>query len=246
VVENRGVPGKESKTLNQRDVLGMAIAGVMAAVAPYALINATASRANRSPQSIALTPPVDAPRETQPNDQTDATTQAKDRVIRGQDEQQRSPEEQRQLASLEARDREVRAHEQAHLSTAGGLATGPASFTYQRGPNGVNYAVGGEVPLSLRKGQTPEETISNARKIQAAALAPAQPSQQDRNIAAVAGQMALEAVTELARQSNTKAANPPGPITLEEETPRLSRTQTEGLRRYRGEETRSNQLLAMI
>jgi hypothetical protein len=79
-----------------------------------------------------------------------------------------------------------------------------------------------------------------------AALAPAEPSQQDRNIAAVAGQMALEAATELARQSNAKAANPPGPITIEEETPRLSRSQTEGLRRYRGEETRSNQLLALI
>jgi hypothetical protein len=225
----------------------MAIAGVMAAGAPYALMNATASRANRPPQSVAATPTVDASRETQPNDQTDATTQANGRVIRGQDEQQRPPEEQqRQLASLEARDREVRAHDQAHLSTAGGLATGPAKFTYQRGPNGVNYAVGGEVPLSLRKGQTPEETLANARKIQAAALAPAQPSQQDRNVAAVAGQMALEAATELARESNTKAANPPGPITLEEELPRLSRSQTEGLRRYRGEETRSNQLLALI
>lgn len=224
----------------------MAIAGVMAVVAPYALMNATASRATRAPQSIAATPTADTVRETPPNEQADATTQAKDRVIRGQDERQRSPEEQRQLAMLEARDREVRAHEQAHLSTAGGLASGPARFSYQRGPNGVNYAVGGEVTLSLRKGQTPEETLAIARKIQAAALAPAQPSQQDRNIAAVAGQMALEAATELARQSNAKAANPPGPITIEEETPRLSRSQTEGLRRYRGEETRSNQLLALI
>ncbi len=224
----------------------MAIAGVMGVVAPYALMNATASRANRPPQSVAATPSVDATSETLPNDQTDATTQAKDRVIRGQDEQQRSPEEQRQLASLEASDREVRAHEQAHLSTAGGLASGPASFTYRRGPNGVNYAVGGEVPISVRKGQTPEETLAIARKIQAAALAPAQPSQQDRNIAAVAGQMALDAATELARQSNAKAANPPGPITLEESTPRLSRSQTEGLRRYRGEEPQGNQLLAMI
>ena len=140
----------------------------------------------------------------------------------------------------------MRAHEQAHLSTAGGLASGPATFTYQRGPNGVNYAIGGEVPITLRKGQTPEETLTIARKIQAAALSPAEPSQQDRNIAAVAGQMALDAATELARQANANAANPPGPITVEEETPRLSRSQTEGLRRYRGEETRSNQLLALI
>jgi hypothetical protein len=50
-----------------------------------------------------------------------------------------------QLAKLQARDRAVRQHEMAHLAVSGGLATSGASFTYQKRPDGVNYAIGGEV-----------------------------------------------------------------------------------------------------
>lgn len=111
-----------------------------------------------------------------------------------------SPEELRQVDQLQARDRAVRAHEQAHQAAAGGLASGGASYTFQRGPDGVDYAVGGEVPISLREGRTPEETIANARTIRAAALAPAEPSPQDRAVAAAAGQMEARAQAELAQQ----------------------------------------------
>ena len=55
-------------------------------------------------------------------------------------------QEVKQVQELKARDREVRAHEAAHLAAAGSLATG-VSFTYQRGPDGVQYAVGGEVGI---------------------------------------------------------------------------------------------------
>ena len=54
--------------------------------------------------------------------------------------------EQEQTQELAARDREVRAHEQAHASVAGQYAKG-ISYTYQRGPDGVSYAVGGEVQI---------------------------------------------------------------------------------------------------
>lgn len=111
-----------------------------------------------------------------------------------------SPEELRQVDRLKARDRAVRAHEQAHQAAAGGLASGGASYTLQRGPDGVDYAIGGEVPISLREGRTPEETIANARTIRAAALAPADPSPQDRAVAAAAGQMEARAQAELAQQ----------------------------------------------
>jgi len=104
------------------------------------------------------------------------------------------------IAKLKARDQQVRNHEQAHLAAAGGLAVSAASFTYQKGPDGVSYAVGGEVGIDTSPGRTPEETISRARTIRAAALAPADPSGQDQAVAAQASQMAQEAQLELARE----------------------------------------------
>lgn len=102
------------------------------------------------------------------------------------------------LAKLQARDRQVRQHEMAHLAVSGGLATSGASYTYQKGPDGVNYAVGGEVSIDTSPGRTPEDTIARARQIQAAALAPADPSGQDRSVAAQAQQMEIQARAELA------------------------------------------------
>lgn len=104
-------------------------------------------------------------------------------------------DEQRLVEQLRARDQEVRQHEAAHQAVGGSLA-GPASFTYQQGPDQKAYAVGGEVPISLREGRTPDETISNARRVRAAALAPAQPSGQDLQVAASASQLELLAMQE--------------------------------------------------
>lgn len=116
----------------------------------------------------------------------------------GQSVEALSEEESKELESLKARDREVRDHEQAHLAAAGGLAISGASFSYQRGPDGVNYAIGGEVRIDTSPGRTPEETIRRAQTIRAAALAPAEPSGQDRSVAAQASQMEAEARAELA------------------------------------------------
>jgi len=104
-----------------------------------------------------------------------------------------SPEQLKEVEKLKARDREVRAHEMAHLAAAGGLATSGASFTYQRGPDGVSYAIGGEVQIDTSSGSSPEETLRKAQTIRAAALAPAEPSGQDRAVAAKASQMEAEA-----------------------------------------------------
>lgn len=119
-----------------------------------------------------------------------------------------SPEETEQLRALQARDREVRQHEQAHQAAAGGLATSGARFSFQRGPDGVNYAVGGEVSLDVSPGRTPEETLRRARQISAAALAPAEPSGQDLAVAARAAQMARQAEEELAASTDGSAARP--------------------------------------
>lgn len=109
-------------------------------------------------------------------------------------------EQQAQVQALKARDREVRAHEAAHMAAAGGLARGGASFSYETGPDNRRYAVGGEVSIDTSPGKTPEETLQKAQAIRAAAQAPAKPSQQDLAVAASAAQMAAEARAELARQ----------------------------------------------
>lgn len=101
------------------------------------------------------------------------------------------------VRSLQARDQQVRAHEQAHLAASGGLATSGASYTYQKGPDGVSYAIGGEVSIDISTGRTPEETIARAITIRAAALAPADPSGQDRAVAAAASQLEQQARGEL-------------------------------------------------
>ena len=106
---------------------------------------------------------------------------------------------QSEIKMLAARDREVRAHEQAHMA-AGGQYAGAATYQYQRGPNGVNYAVGGEVPISTSKEATPEATMRKAQIIRRAALAPAEPSPQDRKVAAMAMQMESAARVEIARE----------------------------------------------
>lgn len=106
-----------------------------------------------------------------------------------------------QLQQLQQTDRAVRAHEQAHISASGGLAQGAAQFSYQRGSDGKLYATGGEVRIDTSPGRTPEETISRARQIRAAAMAPSDPSPQDRAVAAKAAAMELEARRQLAQQT---------------------------------------------
>ena len=105
-------------------------------------------------------------------------------------------EERREIAELSVRDREVRAHEQAHQAV-GGRYAGAASYQYKRGPDGVSYAVSGEVPISTGKEVTPEQTLLKAQIIRRAALAPAEPSPQDRRVAASAAALEIEARKEI-------------------------------------------------
>ena len=73
-------------------------------------------------------------------------------------------EELDQLRELQERDREVRSHEQAHISAGGSLVNGGASYTYQTGPDGKQYAVGGEVSIDTSKvPNDPDATMDKAR-----------------------------------------------------------------------------------
>jgi len=107
-------------------------------------------------------------------------------------------EEKQSVEKLKLRDQEVRSHEQAHLAAAGYLAKGSAQFTYETGPDGRQYAVGGSVDIDTSRGKTPEETVAKAQIIKNAALAPQNPSAQDRKVAQEAGQMEAEARAESA------------------------------------------------
>lgn len=122
-----------------------------------------------------------------------------------------SDEELQELQVLKKVDTKVRAHELAHLSVAGSYARGGVSFQYKRGPDGRNYAVGGEVPIDVSKESTPEATINKMQVVRAAALAPADPSPQDRKVAVAATAAMNEAQQQLRleelAQSDTRAGN---------------------------------------
>lgn len=107
-----------------------------------------------------------------------------------------SEAEQREIEKLKRRDREVRAHEMAHQS-AGGQYAGSASYSYTTGPDNKRYAVGGSVDIETSPAKTPEETVKKADQIKRAAMAPAQPSGADMQIAAKATRMKMEAQAEL-------------------------------------------------
>lgn len=120
-----------------------------------------------------------------------------------------SESDQRVIAKLQERDRAVRAHELAHIAAGAGVVTSGASYTYETGPDGKRYANGGEVGIDVSPGRTPQDTLRKAQQIRASALAPADPSAQDRSIAARADQMATEARVALADASSQQATAPP-------------------------------------
>ena len=124
--------------------------------------------------------------------------------IKSEVSQELSVGEEQLVSELQARDSEVRAHEAAHM-TAGGGMTGAASYTYQQGPDGKMYAIGGEVSISMKSGSTPEETIANARKIVAAAMAPSNPSPQDNAVASSAKVMEMKATQQLAKKQQEES-----------------------------------------
>lgn len=126
-------------------------------------------------------------------------------------------EEQKQVDELKARDAEVKAHEQAHIAAGGSYVRGGASYDYQTGPDGKKYAVGGEVSIDTSPVEgDPQATIYKAQVILKAALAPAEPSGQDKSVASQARQMMASARKELmaektnpdeSSQSNTQVEN---------------------------------------
>ncbi|MDX9708161.1 MAG: putative metalloprotease CJM1_0395 family protein [Trichloromonas sp.] len=132
---------------------------------------------------------ADRRRETGGGDAASFPSSAKDKVSISREAQQ--------ILQLASADRRVRAHEAAH-SAAGGQYAGGPSYSYKQGPDGKRYAVAGEVPIDVSPvSGDPQASIQKARVVRSAALAPADPSPQDRQVAAAAMRMEMKAQSEL-------------------------------------------------
>jgi len=127
------------------------------------------------------------------------------------DQQQNSTElteeQQKEVQELKDRDKEVRAHEQAHMS-AGAPYTSSPKYEYTTGPDNQKYATEGHVDVDTSKESTPEKTIEKAQTIKRSASAPSEPSSQDKKVAAQAAQMEKEARAEMAQEkADQKSGN---------------------------------------
>lgn len=105
-------------------------------------------------------------------------------------------EEQAELREMKSRDKEVRVHEQAHKS-AGGQYAGSPQYEYANGPDGKRYITDGSVSIDVSEESDPQATIDKMQVVKRAALAPAQPSSQDRSVYAEASQLEAQARQEL-------------------------------------------------
>lgn len=145
---------------------------------------------------------------------------------------QLTEEERKVVRELQQRDQEVRRHEAAHAA-AGGQYAGAPTYTYQRGPDGKQYAVGGSVSIDTSpvKGD-PEATLQKARQIRAAALAPAEPSAQDRSVAASAAALERQAQAEIAAERRAEqtgeAADQPASSAAASEVPPAANVVSQG------------------
>ncbi|WP_068824613.1 putative metalloprotease CJM1_0395 family protein [Pseudomonas sp. BMS12] len=150
------------------------------------------------PQSLDSTQTASAAQSSAPGSERQSLTSGeKESPTR---EAARLRQEELELAGLVSRDREVRAHEQAHAAVGGGYAGAP-TYTFRSGPDGKRYAVGGEVGIDTSP--VPNDPAATLRKMEVvirAALAPAEPSAQDRSVAAQATAQAAQARVELAQQ----------------------------------------------
>lgn len=121
------------------------------------------------------------------------------------DPRQLDPEEERVVRELAERDREVRVHEQAHAVAAGPYMVSGPHYEYQRGPDGKSYAIGGYVKLDTAPVPgDPEATVRKMTTLYRAALAPVNPSDTDRRIAAKVSAEKVRAQQEVTSERNQK------------------------------------------
>jgi hypothetical protein len=146
--------------------------------AAYAGVSASRPRANQGQEQA-----VNAKNTSNPNELTD--------------------EQKRVVAKLKQREAEVLAHEQAHKAAGGGFAGSP-NYTTTQGPDGRRYITGGEVSIDISPEDNPEDTIRKMEQIKRAALAPTDPSSQDRAVAMQAEAQKVQAEADRNEQRQEK------------------------------------------
>lgn len=131
---------------------------------------------------------------------TNDDSKVRDKISGDQSLDKLTDSEKRQVEKLKQRDREVKAHEAAHLAAGGGLVRGGASYSYTSGPDNKRYATSGEVQIDISPASDPESTILKMQQVRRAALAPADPSAQDRSVAQTASKIEAQARQELRKE----------------------------------------------
>lgn len=140
-----------------------------------------AGRVSPAVQSPVVQPPAEEP--SRRAEEAPAVAKNPDRL---------TPGEKAVVAQLQQRDQQVRQEEKAHAAAAGDLA-GPIAYTYQTGPDGRRYAVGGSVPIHARVvSGDPAELASIGARLAAAGQAASNPSGADLAVARAGYGLAAE------------------------------------------------------
>ena len=114
-------------------------------------------------------------------------------------------EEKTAVDRLRQRDAQVRQEEQAYAGSAGAAAA-PIIYTYATGPDGRQYAVGGEVSVRLSNPSgNPVQYAHAAARLSAAANAAVNPSAADLSAAHKGYQAISAALAEVHRAMDVKA-----------------------------------------
>lgn len=198
---------KADRLASQADNLTLREQTLASAVAPVSKSEALQNHTARNPNQIAAerqetTSPLASLEKTKKANSTGETKEAE--KSGPEDPQELTEEEQKQVDELKKRDAEVRAHEQAHAAVGGSYASAP-TYEFQTGPDNKQYAVGGEVQIDAAPvPNDPKATIEKMDIVIRAALAPQEPSAQDKKVAAEAQKNRSEAQAELAKQQQAE------------------------------------------
>jgi hypothetical protein len=211
-----------------RTVLQKARDAVERPVPPAAVVTLTPRATRSEPGDPQARPSADPPeptmqesrdapetQETAPSESAETSAPEDTPPMQGKSQGQASIDgltqaQRDQVTELAQRDREVHTHEAAHQAAGGGLV-GAACYSYQEGPDGRSYAIGGECPITIPASDNPSEMIDIAQRVRAAALALANPSGQDLAVANAAVQMEAQARQALAQQQAQQQAQPAPP-----------------------------------
>lgn len=158
------------------------------------------SAERKNPGQTAGTPPASS----RPSEQASGAQAAPGR-------RELTEEERRAVQQLQSRDREVRQHEQAHVSTGGPYVRGGAQLQYVTGPDGKRYANGGEVQIDVGAEGTATATIQKMKVVERAAMAPANPSPADRAVYTAAVKTERAARQQSAEQDAQETVGAAGP-----------------------------------